>query len=68
MNSSVIAYLFLPLTPKPLLLTECCRYDMYQDIEEKLAAIRGLDYPQKFICGLPVGLELPNGIVIGAAA
>lgn len=43
-------------------------YDMYRDIEEKLAATSGSKYVDKFICGLPIGLELPNGIVIGASA
>lgn len=41
-------------------------YDMHKDIEEKLAAKRGATYPDKFLCGLPIGLELPNGITIGA--
>lgn len=41
---------------------------MYRDIEEKLAATKGSSYADKFICGLPIGLELPNGIVIGASA
>lgn len=39
---------------------------MYRDIEEKLAAKRGGLYTEKFICGLPIGLELPSGIIIGA--
>jgi salicylate hydroxylase len=39
---------------------------MYKDIEEKLAAKSGVKYQEKFICGLPIGLELPNGVVIGA--
>lgn len=43
------------------------RYDMYKDIEEKLAAKQGQIYADKFLCGLPIGLELPNGIIIGAA-
>jgi salicylate hydroxylase len=38
---------------------------MYRDIEEKLAAKRGTRYADKFISGLPIGLELPNGITIG---
>jgi salicylate hydroxylase len=40
---------------------------MYRDIEEKLASQKGRQYLDKFICGLPIGLELPNGIIIGAA-
>lgn len=39
---------------------------MYGDVEEKLAAKRGETYTGKFICGLPIGLELPNGVTIGA--
>lgn len=38
---------------------------MYRDIEEKLAAAKQVKYTDKYICGLPVGLELPNGVVIG---
>lgn len=41
---------------------------MYKDVEEKLAAKLGSPYTDKFICGLPIGLELPNGIIIGASA
>ena len=41
---------------------------MYRDIEEKLAARKQVKYADKFICGLPVGLKLPNGIIIGASA
>lgn len=41
---------------------------MYADIEEKLAAKRGLPYEGKYICGLPIGLELPNGAIIGKEA
>lgn len=39
---------------------------MYRDVEEKLAILRGSIYEDKFICGLPIGLELPSGITIGA--
>lgn len=46
----------------------CCRYDMYGDVEEKLAAKRGDQYNGKFICGLPIGLELPSGITVGVSA
>lgn len=41
---------------------------MYRDIEEKLAAKKGSTYAGEFICGLPIGLQLPNGIIIGASA
>lgn len=40
---------------------------MVKDIEEKLAATQGVQYTDKFICGLPIGLELPNGVIVGAA-
>jgi salicylate hydroxylase len=39
---------------------------MYKDIEEKLAAQKGMEYTDSYICGLPRGMELPNGVVIGA--
>ncbi|KAI2673629.1 hypothetical protein CBS147317_7626 [Penicillium roqueforti] len=51
---------------KVLTIEEMNAYDMYRDIEEKLAAKRGTTYTDKFLCGLPIGLELPNGITIGA--
>jgi salicylate hydroxylase len=41
---------------------------MYMDVEEALAAKRGIAFGQKFKQGLPLGLKLPNGIVIGEAA
>lgn len=39
---------------------------MYRDIEEKLAAKRGAAWAEKFVCGLPLGLELPNGVTVSA--
>jgi salicylate hydroxylase len=42
-----------------------CRYDMYRDIEQALLERRGEVYTDKFSHGLPVGLRLPNGVVIG---
>lgn len=39
---------------------------MYKDIEEKLAKKKGQKYTDKFLCGLPLGLELPNGVTVGA--
>lgn len=38
---------------------------MYKDIDEKLAAKKGVPYTDKYISGLPIGLELPSGVVIG---
>jgi hypothetical protein len=46
----------------------CPSYDMYRDIEEKLAEGKNVKYADRYICGLPVGLQLPNGVVIGASA
>lgn len=40
-------------------------YDMYKDIEEKLAQRRGTVF-EGFVNGLPVGLKLPNGVIVGA--
>ncbi len=36
---------------------------MYMDIREQLAVKRGVQFTDKFVKGLPVGLELPSGIV-----
>ncbi|KAH8170067.1 FAD binding domain-containing protein [Sarocladium implicatum] len=52
---------------KVLTIEEMNSYDMVKDIEEKLAATQGVQYTDKFICGLPIGLELPNGVIVGAA-
>lgn len=38
---------------------------MYRDVEEKLAEQKGKPYEGKFVKGLPIGLELPNGVIIG---
>lgn len=51
--------------PRVVSDTNSFRYDMYKDIDEKLATKRGQPYEDKFVCGLPIGLELPNGITIG---
>ncbi|GKZ25770.1 hypothetical protein AbraCBS73388_001581 [Aspergillus brasiliensis] len=39
--------------------------EMNGDIEEVIATRRGLPYTGKFIRGLPVGLKLGNGTVVG---
>ena len=41
------------------------RYDIPMDVEEQLALKRGEDFGANFTKGLPIGLELPNGIIIG---
>ncbi len=38
---------------------------MYMDIEEKLSEKRGIPFTGKYLKGLPIGLELPNGVVVG---
>lgn len=46
--------------------TDQTRYDMYKDVEEQLASKRGEMFTGKFLKGLPIGLELPNGVTVGA--
>ena len=41
---------------------------MYKDIEQALAERRGAAFREKYVRGLPVGLELPSGIIIGQEA
>lgn len=41
---------------------------MYKDIEEVFSKRRQTEFVPQFIRGLPVGLKLPSGIVIGASA
>ncbi|KAG8406519.1 hypothetical protein J3459_019208 [Metarhizium acridum] len=53
--------------PKKILtIEEMNSYDMYKAIEQHLAQRRGVAYTEKFIDGLPMGLELPSGVVVGA--
>ena len=40
-------------------------YDMYKDIEQALAEMQGRTYTDKYLKGLPFGLKLSNGIIIG---
>lgn len=47
--------------------TDPSSYDMHEDIREQFAKRRGQVLDSKFIKGLPVGLHLPNGVVIGQA-
>jgi salicylate hydroxylase len=42
---------------------DCTRYDLYMDVDEKLAAKRGTEFKGNYVEGLPVGLELPSGVV-----
>ncbi|KAJ5638229.1 hypothetical protein N7490_008108 [Penicillium lividum] len=53
--------------PKKILtLEEMNAYDMYRDIEEKIAEMKELKYEDRFICGLPIGLKLASGVIVGA--
>ncbi|KAF5137185.1 FAD-dependent urate hydroxylase [Metarhizium anisopliae] len=53
--------------PKKILtIEEMNTYDMYKDIEQHLAQRRGEAYTERFVDGLPIGLELPSGVVVGA--
>lgn len=53
---------------KKLTIEEMNSYDMFKDIEEVFAKRRQTEFVPKFIRGLPVGLKLPSGIVIGVEA
>ncbi|WPH03957.1 FAD-dependent urate hydroxylase-like protein [Acrodontium crateriforme] len=55
-------------TNNVLTIEEMNAYDMYRDIEEKLAAVKEVQYGDSYVCGLPVGMKLLNGIVVGASA
>lgn len=39
------------------------RYDMYEDVKEQIARRRGTAYTEEFVKGLPIGLELPSGVI-----
>jgi salicylate hydroxylase len=49
-----------------LTVEEMNAYDMVRDVEEKVARQRGMEYGGAFVGGLPRGLEMPNGVVVGA--
>lgn len=40
---------------------------MYKDVEQSLAEIRHNSYTDTYIKGLPVGLEMSNGVIVGKA-
>ncbi|EXF78322.1 salicylate hydroxylase [Colletotrichum fioriniae PJ7] len=48
-----------------LTIEEMNGYDMYKDIEEVIAQRSGAPFTQKFIKGLPIGLELSPGVIVG---
>lgn len=41
-------------------------YDMYKDIDEVMAQRRGSEFAEKWSRGLPFGLQLAGGVVVGA--
>ncbi|KAF2131460.1 salicylate hydroxylase-like protein [Dothidotthia symphoricarpi CBS 119687] len=49
-----------------LTIEEMNAYDVYKDVGEKLAQAQGKRYMEPFVCGLPVGLTMPNGVTVGA--
>ncbi|EPE35132.1 FAD/NAD(P)-binding protein [Glarea lozoyensis ATCC 20868] len=46
-----------------LTIEEMNAYDMFMDIEEQLAAARNVPFTRNFIKGMPVGLDLPSGVI-----
>lgn len=38
---------------------------MYKDVEESLAEQRHISYTDNYIKGLPIGLEMSNGVTVG---
>lgn len=53
---------------KKLTIEEMNAYDMYKDIEEVIAQRRGNPFTEKWTKGLPFGLQLAGGVVVGTAA
>lgn len=51
---------------KKLTIEEMNAYDMYEDVKEKLAEAQGRKYEGRFLSGLPLGLEMPNGVTVGS--
>ncbi|KAG6363923.1 hypothetical protein INS49_009026 [Diaporthe citri] len=48
-----------------LTIEEMNAYDMYKDIDESLAEQRHISYTGNYVKGLPVGLEMSNGVIVG---
>lgn len=49
---------------KKLTIEEMNGYDMYKDIDQAFAERRGVSYTDKYVRGLPFGLQLSNGIKV----
>lgn len=41
---------------------------MYKDIEEAIARQKKTPFMEKYINGLPIGLKLSNGMIVGESA
>lgn len=52
---------------RKLTIEEMNGYDMYKDVEQALAEKKGEPYNDKYIRGLPFGLQLANGITIDSS-
>ncbi|OJD33162.1 salicylate hydroxylase [Diplodia corticola] len=48
-----------------LTIEEMNAYDMYKDIDEAIARRKGSSYTEKWTRGLPFGLQLSGGVVVG---
>ncbi|KAI7779453.1 hypothetical protein LA080_000833 [Diaporthe eres] len=48
-----------------LTIEEMNAYDMYKAIKESLAEQRHISYTDNYIKGLPIGLEMSNGVTVG---
>lgn len=49
---------------KKLTIEEMNGYDMYRDIEQKIAEAKGVEYTGEYVKGLPFGLKMSNGITV----
>lgn len=50
---------------KKLTIEEMNGYDMYKDIDQAFAERQGVQYTDKYVKGLPIGLKLSNGVTVG---
>ena len=49
---------------KKLTIEEMNGYNMYKDIDQAFAERRGVPYTDKYVRGLPFGLQLSKGITV----
>ncbi|KAK0661273.1 6-hydroxynicotinate 3-monooxygenase [Lasiodiplodia hormozganensis] len=50
-----------------LTIEEMNAYDMYKDIDETISRRRGSPFTEQWAKGLPFGLQLSGGVIVGAA-